>query len=358
MGRGSKCGHAILSRYLTRARVFRERLRALFDHERVTAPHKRGGRYFYTRNPGLNNQAALYVRDGAAGADHVLIDPNQWSEDGTTALAEWSASKDGSHVAYAIQEGGTDWRTIRVLDVNTGRILEDEVQWARFTQISWSKDGSGFFYSRYPEPDEGTAFEASLAGHAIYFHTLGTPQAQDRLIHATPAQSNLVHISSVTDDGRYLMIYSTPGSSTVALSVADLSTPDWAVRPLVENFDTEWGVIGNVGTKLFLMTTRDAEHRKIVTLDLADPAPVFTDLVGEQEVVLNDAALFGGRLLASYLVDAKAQVHRYKLDGTPDGVVELPGIGSAGGFLGNPEEPESFFVFTSFDAPSRFTATT
>ncbi|MGH6861284.1 MAG: S9 family peptidase, partial [Phyllobacterium sp.] len=154
--------------------IFRKRLTALFDHEAVTAPHKRGERYFYTRNSGLENQAALYLREGVNGKERVLIDPNSWSEDGATALAEWSASEDGSRVAYGVQEGGTDWRMINIVDVNTGKVLDDEVRWARFTEISWAKDGSGFFYSRYPHPGKETSSQAGVTNHAIYYHALGT----------------------------------------------------------------------------------------------------------------------------------------------------------------------------------------
>lgn len=332
--------------------VFKHRLTALFDHARTAAPQKEGGRYFYTRNSGLENQAVLYVREAVDGEERVLIDPNRWSQDGATALAEWSASDDGTHVAFAVQEGGTDWRTMRVLDVDSGEVLGDEVRWARFTTISWAKGGSGFFYARYPEPEEGAAFQAGVAGHAVYFHAIGAPQAQDRLLYATPDRPELLHQFDVTDDGRYALIYSTPGSNTSALTVVDLTNEDWKPRRLIENFDDEWGVLGNVETTLFVTTTQGAERRRIVTLDLAETDPAMTELVGEQAATLNNGWLLGGRLLASYLVDARTEIRRFLLDGTPDGVVELPGIGSAGGFLGDPEDQESFFVFTSFDAPT------
>jgi prolyl oligopeptidase len=332
--------------------VFRQRLTALFDHARTTAPHKKGGRYFYTRNSGLENQAVLSVREAVDGEARVLIDPNHWSQDGTTALAEWSASEDGTHVAFAVQEGGTDWRTINVLDVDTGGVLDEEVQWARFTTIAWAKDGSGFFYARYPEPEEGAAFQAGVAGHAIYFHAIGTPQSQDRLLYATPDRPELLHGFDITDDGRYALIYSTPGSNTTALTVVDLTSEDWEPRRLIEHFDDEWDVFGSVGMTLFVTTTNGAERRRIVTLDLAEADPTMTELVGEQAATLNDAWLLGGRLLASYLVDARTEIRRFLLDGAPDGVVELPGIGSAGGFTGDPDDPEIYFVFTSFDAPT------
>ena len=332
--------------------VFKQRLTALLDHERITAPYKQGGRYFYTRNAGLEKQSALYVRDSVNGEGRVLIDPTKWSEDGATALAEWSVSEDGSRVAYGVQDGGTDWRTLRVIDVNSGEVLPDEVKWARFTNISWTRDGTGFFYSRYPAPKHGAASQAGISDHAIYFHRLGTAQSDDRLLHATPEQPGILHLFGVTDDGRYGVIHSTPGSATNALAIVDLTEEDWTPRKLIEDFDEEWAVVGNVGTQLFIQTTLGAERRKIVTLDLSETKPVFKELVAEQEAVQTNAWLLGGRLIMSYLVDAKTEVRRFNLDGSADGVVPLPGIGSAGGFQGEIGDSESFFVFTSFNAPT------
>ncbi len=332
--------------------LFRARLKALFDYERFGAPYKKGGRYFYFRNSGLQNQAVLHVRDSLNGEGRVLIDPNTWAKDGATALAEWSPSEDGAKLAYGVQDGGTDWRTIRVLDVNTGAMLSDEIKWAKFTGISWAKDGTGFFYARFPEPKEGTAFQAGADNHAVYFHKLGTPQAQDRLLYSTPQNPKLLNGVGITDDGRYAVLYSTPGSSTSDLSVVDLKSADWKPRKLVADFDHEWGVVGNVGSKFYLSTNKDAARSKLVTMDVAAATPAMTDLIPEGEAVLSGASLIGGRLILSYLVDAKTEVRRYTLDGKADGTVKLPGIGTAGGFGGDAKDSETFFTFTSFNAPS------
>lgn len=328
--------------------IFRERLKQLYNYERFSIPVKNGGRYFYLYNSGLQNQQVLYVRDSVDSAGRVLIDPNTWAIDGAIALAEWSASDDGKRVAYAVQDGGTDWRTIRVLDVNTGKVLDDEIKWARFTTIIWTKDGSGFFYSRYPEPKQG---DASVANHAVYFHAISTPQAQDRQIYATPDQPNMLHTSDITEDGRYLTIVSTPLSLGNQLTVVDLKSADWKPRKLVDNDDNRWYLIGNVGTKFFLMTTQDAPRYKMVTMDIATADPVIRDVVPEQDSVLLSASLVGGRLLISYMTDVKTSVRRYTLDGKADGVVKLPGIGAAGGFRGDQDDPETFFDFTSFNTP-------
>lgn len=331
--------------------IFKDRLKQLYNYERFTIPVKKGERYFYLYNSGLQNQQVIYVRDSLDGAGRVLIDPNSWAEDGATALAEWSASDDGKRVAYAVQDGGTDWRTIRVLDVNTGKVLEDEVKWARFTSIAWTKDGSGFFYARYPEPQQGSESQASVANHAVYFHAIDTPQSQDRLVYTNPDQPNMLHTLSITEDGRYLAIASTPISATNTLTMVDLQSADWKPRTLIDNLDNQWGVVGNAGTKFFLMTSQDAPRFKVVTMDIAAADPVITDVVPEQDSVLLNASLVGGRLLISYMADVKTEVRRYTLDGEADGVVKLPGIGTAVGFAGDPDDPETFFGFTSFNAP-------
>ncbi len=331
--------------------IFKERLKQLSTYERFSIPLKRGSRYFYQRTTGEENQRILYVRDSADGAGRVLINPNTWAKDGATALAEWSASDDGARLAYAVQDGGTDWRTIRVLDVNTGKVLNDEIKWARFTTIAWAKDGSGFFYNRFPEPKQGAAPQAGVGNHTIYFHALGAPQAQDRLVYATPDRPILLHSFTLTSDGRYLGIISSPGSLVTDLTLVDLKSADWKPRKLVDNFDAQWSVIDSVGTKLFLLTTKDAPRLKLVTMDIATANPIIADMVPEQEAVLSGAWLVGGRLLLSYMVDATIEIRRHTLDGTADGVVPLPGIGIAVGFDGYLDDTETFFGFTSYNAP-------
>lgn len=331
---------------------FHARLTTLFDHARLTAPQQRGGRYFFTRNTGLANQAMLIMREGTDGPDRVLIDPNAWSSDGTTALAEWAPSEDGRLVAFGVQESGSDWRRIRVLDVVTGAFLEDEVHWARFTTIAWAKDGSGFFYSGFPAPADDTPSAAPVGGHAVHFHALGTAQAQDRVVHATPDQPHLVHVATVTEDGRLVAIFSSPGSGGSTPTIVDLTRPGWPARTLVSNFDHFWAVIGCIGPNVILATQQGAARSRIVTFDLAAADAEFVELVPEQDGTLSDAVLLAGRLVASYMVDVKTEVRRYRLDGTPDGVVALPGIGTAGAFRGRLADNEAFFTFTSFNAPT------
>lgn len=332
--------------------AFRDRLTALFNHEQLTTPLKRGGDYFFTRNSGLDMQPVLVVRDGENGVERTILDPNRWSEGGTKAMAVWAPSEDGHFVAYAIQENGSDWRTIRVLDVRSGTILADEIAWARFTLIAWAADGSGFFYARSPEPDASGRTDSQAVNHAVYFHRLGTEQSEDRLVHSPAAEHPLLHTVDVTADGRYLIIYSTALMGGSALSVVDLSVSEWQVRPVIERFDHLSTVVGNVGTRLYVLTTDGAERGKIVTVDLAAPNLIFTDLIAEKPgAYLRLASLVGDKLLLSYMVDVRIEVERYELDGKAAGAVNLPDAGSAATFSGRPGDDEAFFTFTNYATP-------
>ncbi|PZO19476.1 MAG: S9 family peptidase [Burkholderiales bacterium] len=331
--------------------IFRQRLAKLLDTEQLTAPIKRGQRYFFTRSSGQENQPKLCVREGMDGEDRVLLDPHDWSEDGADALGEWGVSDDGKRIAYGVQVAGTDWRTIRVFDVDTGLVLEDELQWARFSFMTWTHDGAGFFYSRYPQPAEGIASTAGVAHHAVCFHALGTPQTQDRWVYSNPAQPGALNLCDRTDDGGHLILYSTPGAGVNALAVIDLSREDWTPRVLVEDFNAEWSVIGSQGTVLYVLTSEDAERRRIVSLDLSQTHPDPVEVVAQTDAVLTSASLLGGRLLATCLVDAMTEVRRFHTDGTPDGLVALPAIGSAGGFRGHSTDNEAFFIHTSYHLP-------
>ncbi|MGK6316993.1 prolyl oligopeptidase family serine peptidase [Neorhizobium sp. DT-125] len=330
--------------------VFRRSLASTFEYVRVGIPQKSGDRYFFTRKVGRQNQPLLVMRDDA-GQERVLIDPATWSKDGTIAFEEWRASRDGARVAYAVQDGGSDWRTIRVLDVATGKVTSDVVQWARFTQIAWANDGSGFYYSGYPGPRPGVADAAGLINHAVYFHRIGTPQADDTLFFATPSKPGRLNSAGLTADGRYAIIYSTDDLVHADVSVVDLKQRDHPPRVLIQNATDRWSVIGNVGTKLLLMATKGAERSKIVSVDLAASKSIFIDLVPEQDSHLTGAYIAGDRILAIYFVDAKSEMRRFRLDGSPDGVVDLPGTGMVRAVFGELENREAFFVYASFNQP-------
>lgn len=333
--------------------TFKARIKQLFDYERFGVPTHKGSRYFYSHNSGLQNQAVLWVRDSLNGAGRVLIDPNGWAKDGATALSEWVPSEDGNRLVYGIQDGGTDWRTVKVMDVATGKTLDDEVKWVKFSNLSWAKDGSGFYYSRFPAPAEGQAFQQLNENQAVYFHRIGTPQSADTLIHSTPETPKRGHFAQVTDDGNWLVITTSEGTDDrYEITLVDLKAVGAKPRKLIAGLDNSWSLAGNVGSKFFWTTNKGAPRMKVVSTDVAAATPVFTDVVGEDKATLNAAGIVGGQLLLGYLVDARDELRRYSLDGKPLGNVALPGIGSVAGFTGDPDKSEAFYAYTSFNAPT------
>lgn len=333
--------------------IFAARLKQLLDYERFGVPVKKGGRYFYMRNSGLQNQSELFVRDSVDGPGRVLLDPNGWSKDGATALGEWVPSEDGTRILYSVQDGGTDWRTVKILDVATGKVAGDTVEWVKFSNLSWAKDGSGFYYSWFAAPAEGAKFQALNENQQVYFHRLGTAQAADRLIYATPDAPRRGHSAQVTEDGKWLVITTTEGTDNrYEITILDLATPGATPRTIVKGLEHEWSLAGNVGATFYWATNKDAPRLRIVSMDVSQPAPAIREVVPEDRAVLESAAIMGGKLVAAYLVDVKSELRRYDLDGRPDGVVALPGIGSVAGISGEADDPEAFYAFTSFATPT------
>ena len=333
--------------------VFKARMTQLFDYERFGVPVKKGGRYFYSRNSGLQNQAVLYVRDSVDGPGRVLIDPNGWSKDGATALGEWRPSEDGSKMLYTIQDGGTDWRTIKVLDVVTGQILADTIEWVKFSGVGWAKDGSGFYYSAFPAPAEGAKFQALNENQKVYLHRLGTAQSADLLIYATPDKPQQGHSPQLTDDGKWLVITTTEGTDNrYEVTVLDLTKPGAKPRTIIPGLENEWSLAGNTGSTFYWRTNKGAPRQRIVAMDVALAAPVVQEIVPEDKAVLDGAGVIGGVMVAVYLADVKTEVRRYTLEGKSIGPVVLPGIGTAGGFGGERDDPETFYAFTSYATPT------
>jgi prolyl oligopeptidase len=331
---------------------FKERMTQLYNYERFGLPVKRQGTYFYTRNSGLQNQSVLFVRQGLDGAARQLIDPNGWSADGATALAEWTPSEDGKLLAYAIQDGGTDWRTVKVMDVATGKIRTDELKWLKYSgTVSWAKDGSGFYYSRYPAPAAKATFQNTTLNHKVYFHRLGTKQAADRLVYATPAKAKLSHYAQVSDDGRWLVISTSLAGDENDVHVIDLKKPGAKPIAMFTGLKNQWNYVGNEGSRFFFSTDKDAPLKQVVAADaIRRIAPV--TVIPETKQALDGVGLIGGKLIASYLVDAKAEVHVYGLDGRQLSNIALPGIGTVSGFNGDSRQSETFFAFTSFNRPT------
>lgn len=334
--------------------IFAARLKTLLDYERFGLPRKKGDRYFYSRNAGLQNQAVLYMRDSVDGPGRVLIDPNTWSKDGATALADWAPSEDGTKVLYSIQDGGTDWRTVKVLDATSGKDTGDTLDWVKNELGSWAKDGSGFYYARFPAPPEGQKFQSVNENQAIYFHRLGTQQSADTLVYATPDQPRRGHTPQVTDDGKWLVITTTEGTDNrYEITVVDLTKPGAKPRTIIPGLENEWTLAGNVGATFYWTTNKDAPRSRIVSTDVAGSGPlVVKDIVPQDDAVLDSATIVGGKLFTSYLVDVKDEVRRYGLDGRPDGTVALPGIGAVAGLSGDERSSEMFYAFTSFATPT------
>jgi prolyl oligopeptidase len=329
------------------------RLKQLWNYERIGVPHKRGGRYFYMHNSGLQNQSVLFVRDGLGGKDRLLIDPNGWSRDNAAALDYWVASLNGDLLAYSVQDGGTDWRTVHVIDVVTGKLLPDEIKWVKFSRLAWDSDGNGFFYARFPEPKSGAAFQQPNLNHQVYHHAIGTPQSSDTLIFATPNRPKLNHSIETTDDGRYLLVTSSEGTDErYELTLFDLADPGAKPRRLIRGFKNEWVLAGSVGSKFYFRTNLGAPRQRIVMLDVDEESPRAIEIVPQMENTLVGVSLVGSRLILAYLGDARTEAELRELDGRLVGPITLPDIGSGSGFGGHVGDPETFFSFSSYAIPS------
>jgi prolyl oligopeptidase len=350
----NKIARKFLDAIPQRAQIER-RLTELIDYERFTPPTEEGGKYFYTRNDGLQNQSVLYVADSYRGEGRVLLDPNQWSEDGTIALSTFSPRDDGKMLAYGRSEAGSDWQEIFVLDVETGTQQEDHLEWSRFASISWTKDGSGFYYNRYPAPPPGEKHQASALNQMVYFHKLGTKQDEDQLIYRRPDHPDWHFFARETDDGEYLVLQverSTDPQNMVFVRDAS-APPDAPFKELIGDFENQFWFLGNEGTKFYFLTDLDAPTKRIVSMDINQPGREhLTEIVPQGEATLDEASILSGRILARYMVDVLSRVDVFDLTGQPLGSVELPGKGTAAGFYGDQDDTETFFVFTSYNRPT------
>lgn len=341
-----------LSRLPQRAAIA-ERLKRTFNFGRYTAPRKETGRYFYLHNSGLQNQSTLMVQEGVDGVPRLLLDPNSWSSDGTTAVGEWSVSPDGKHVAYSIQDGGTDWRTVKVLEVDSGKVRSDELRWVKISPLVWSQDGSGFFYVRCPEPAKGAEYQSTNFNFMVRFHALGTDQSADRLVFSVPEHPNLLHSCKLACEGRYLVITSVKNAdSRSSVTLLDLRQPGSAPRKLVAGWDDSWGLVGSQGNTLYFVTDRNAPRGSVATMNLAADDPIEpVTIIPEGPHAIAGASVAGGRLVVITIVDAKSEMRVFDLAGRVVSRVELPGIGSITAFEGDPDDAEAFYSFESFNLP-------
>jgi len=350
-----KAQNAITFDYLKASplrKKIQERMTALWNYEKYSPPYKRGGRYFYTFNDGLQNQDVLYWMEDLAGEPKVLIDPNQLSEDGTVALSGAAVSRDGRYLAYGLSDAGSDWQTWHVRRVDDGQDLEDRVAWVKFSGASWDVENQGFYYSRYDAPQDAALKQANYY-HKLYYHRLGTNQSEDRLIYERPDQKEWGFDGEVTEDGRFLIIEVWHGTATEnAVFYLDLSDPKAEVVELLPDFDAEYIFVGNRGERFFFKTDHSAPQNRLAAVDLAHPTPPdWQEIIAEDGDKLEFVDFIGEHFICTYLHHAAYQVRFYRVDGTADGTLDLPGLGTVIGFAGRSDDPETFYKFSSFNTP-------
>ena len=330
------------------------RLTELWDFPRYGSPSRAGENYFYYLNDGLQNQSILYKQSSLDVDAAVLIDPNTFSEDGTVALSSVAISENANYVAYAKSVGGSDWREFFVRDVNTGEDLSDHIEWVKFSGVSWDKTEEGFYYSRFPQPTPEEFLTAPNRNMKLYYHKLGTSQAEDILIYERPDQPDWGLYGQVTDDGNYLLINISQGTDQRnRVYVKNLTRANSQVTPLLDAFDASYSFIDNNGSTFYFRTNNEAPKYRVIAVDVRRPQPSnWSTVIAEGESVLTGITVVSNRMVASYLTDARSELLIYGFDGTFEREIELPTVGSAGGLNGRKQDNELFYSFASFTYPS------
>lgn len=328
----------------------KKRLEQLWNFEKLGSPFKEGDYVYFFKNDGLQNQNVLYRKKEEEAQAEVFLDPNSFSEDATTSLAGINFSKDGSIAAYSISEGGSDWRKVIVINAENKSIVEDTLVDIKFSGVSW-RGNEGFFYSSYDKP-EGSELSAKTDQHKLYYHKLGTPQKSDEVVFGgIPEEKHRYVGGYVTEDDRYLVVSAAVSTSGNKLFIKDLTQPESQLRTILDTTDSDSQIIDNVGSKLFILTNRNAPNKKVVTVEAENPTPEhWTDLIPETQNVLS-VGTGGGYFFAEYMVDAISKVYQYNNQGKMLRQIALPGLGSAGGFGGKKKETELYFSFTNYNNP-------
>ncbi len=336
--------------------AIKKRITDIFNFEKISAPAKHGGRYLISKNDGLQNQSVMYVQDTLDGEFKLLLDPNAWTKDGTLALSGLEVSDDAKLIAYGTAQSGSDWNTWKVLDVATGKTLTDELKWVKFSGTSWSKDGKGFYYSRFPEPEMKDGQFLSLnVDQKLYYHKIGTPQSEDKLIYERKDNPTWTVGGGVTEDGKYLIISIGDGTTSrkARISYQDLSDPTNKVVDLIDNHEGKFNFLGNDGGVFYFQSDYKAPKYQIIAIDTKTPDKKnWKTIVAEAKEPLDSVGLVGNRFVCSYLKDAKTAVKVYEVDGKFVRDVTLPGIGTASGFHGLRTDTETFYTFSSFATPT------
>jgi len=326
-----------------------KRLTELANYERISAPFKKHGKYYFYKNDGLQNQSVLYVQDALNSEARVFLDPNKLSDDGTVALTSLSFSNNGKYAAYTISRSGSDWREIYVMDVATGSLLDDHITWAKFTDAAWQ--GDGFYYSAYDAPSKGKEFSNVNEHHKIYYHKLGEPQQNDRLVYENKAYPKRFYTAQVSEAERVLFIYESGEGRGNALFMQDLTQKSAPVVQLASDFDYQYTPIEVIGNRIYFFTNYQAAKNKIMAAELQSPELAnWKEVVPEKEQVLSDVRVIGGKLFLTYDKDASNHAYVYDLQGKELQEIELPSLGSVS-FNGDKDDEECFFSFTSFTIP-------
>jgi prolyl oligopeptidase len=336
--------------------VIRKRLTDLWNYEKISAPVRVGSYYVFAKNDGLQNHAVFYTQETLTAEPKLLIDPNTWSEDGTVSLAGMAFSQDGKYLAYGISESGSDWNTWKVFHVASRKMLGDELRWIKFSGASWTHDGEGFFYSRFPEPPADEKFQAVPLNMKLYFHRIGTPQCEDVLVYHRPDEPTWPVGGGISDDGRYLIISVGDGTTSCKNRVVykDLNESYGLPVELIDNHLTVNSFICNVGPFFYFKTDKDAPLGRVVAIDICNPDPKsWKEVIAEGTSTLQRTRCIGNLLACTYLQDASTQIRIYGLNGQWIRDVELPSVGTAEGFDGRPNDMETFYTFTSYHTPGQ-----
>jgi prolyl oligopeptidase len=332
----------------------KQRIEKLYNYPKYSAPARKGEYFFFSKNDGLQNQSVLYIQKGLEGKLEVLLDPNKFSTDGTSRLGAFALSKDGKYAVYGISKGGSDWQDYYVMEVQTRKTLNDAVHWVKVSGTAWA--GDGFFYSRYDEPEKGKELTTKNENHKVYFHKVGTSQADDALAYQDPENPQRFHTVSTTEDERFAILDISErgkGKNGNALYYRDLSKGDQTFRPLLPEIgDDTFSVIDNDGDKFLVETNRKAPNGRVVLIDPQNPGEAnWQTILPEKPEPLQGVATAGGKLFATYLKDVASQAFVYDLKGKLDNEVPLPGLGVIGGFGGEKDDKFVFYTYTSFTYP-------
>ncbi len=334
--------------------TIQNRMTELWNYEKIGAPFKRGGRFYFSRNDGLQNQNVLFRQDTLESEAQVLLDPNSWSKDGTIALSGSAFSDDGRYVAYGVQDAGSDWNTWKIMEIESGKVLADELKWVKFSGADWTPDSRGFFYARYPQPEEGAAFQSLNTNMKVYYHRVGTSQASDVLVYERPDHPDWGFQLSVSEDGHYLIITVWVGTDDrYRIVVKDLTEAYGLPYELIDNFEHEYSFVGNDDQVLYFQTNVDAPLRRVIAIDLKKPAREnWKEIIPQTENALDGVGIVGNMFVCNYLKDAKTQVRLHQMDGTFVREVAFPGIGTASGFEGRRKDTDTFYSFSGFALPT------